>query len=131
MATKTAAKIGEGDRVIRRSASVHAHYRHQGPLVGEVVEELPDGALMVRWPRAVTVRGRKTTQSAQKPGSLWLATDENVAKIQRRTWLGMAKRYAEGVERYERRADAIDARRVGAQCRRAVPRALAGSRAEA
>ncbi len=106
--TKTAAEIGEGDRVIRRTETG----RRTNPLVGEVVGRFASGKLRVRWdgtyPRFRG--GMQTIHSTLKPGALLLATEENIAASQRRMYLRMAKGYSETVEEYERRADAIDAR---------------------
>lgn len=107
--TKTAAeKIGEGDKVIRRTETGG----RTCPLVGEVVGIFPNGKLRVRW-HATYPRfrgGMQTVHSTVSPGALRLATDENIAASQRRIDLRRERQYAETVEKYDRLADAAEAR---------------------
>jgi len=106
--SKTAAEIGEGERVIRRTETG----TRTTPVVGEVERVLAGGKLRVRWGKGYPRfrGGWQTIHSTLSPRSLMLATDENIAVSQRRLYLRMEKGYAADVEEYSLRADAIDAR---------------------
>lgn len=107
--TKTEAKFGEGDKVIRRTETMQ--YHRVSPLVGEVVGVLPNGKLQVRWVGTyLSMRGWRTMHSTLSPKALLPATDENIAASQRRMYLRMERHCARAVEKYDRMADAIYAR---------------------